>query len=572
MNTKNRKLQSFLQLGLIAGILIFINILGNASFNGRSLYGHVDLTEENRFTLTDPTLELLQNLDEVVYVRILLEGDFPAGFKRLQEATREMLDDFRSESGLIEYEFEDINIGTPEEINERRKNLAEDGITPTLFRVQSFEGSEEKVIYPYAIFNYKGRNVPINLLEEQGNLPQEIVINNSINLLEYKFSNAIQKLQLARKPIVAFTTGHGELTELQTKDLVVALRPYYELGRFDLDSNYQVPPQIDLLIIAKPTQPFSERDKFMIDQYVMNGGKTLWLLDKVAVTLDSLRADGSSFVPRDFPINLDDLLFKYGARIQPSLILDLQCSQIPLVVSMSNGVPQTELFDYFYHPVITPNQDHPVVKSLNNLNLFFPSRIDTVRTKGPVEKTILLTTSAYSREQFLPVRMNFEILRYDPDPSKFNKGEIPLAVLLEGNFNSLYENRVTDAMRSTLAQIGSEYKGSSVENKMIVVADGDMAANIVVDPSTRGVLPLGYNRYDKRQYANKDFVINAVEYLLDDYGVIEARGKDIKLRLLDTVQAQEEKTKWQFLNIGLPVLFIGIFGFLYNYLRRRRFA
>ncbi|MCB0644921.1 MAG: Gldg family protein, partial [Phaeodactylibacter sp.] len=301
MNTKNRKLQSFIQLGLIAGILVFINILGNASFGGVALYRHLDLTEENRFTLTDPTLDLLHNLDEVVFVRVLLEGEFPSGFKRLQESTREMLDDYRAESGLLEYEFENVNQGTAEEINDRRKNLAEDGITPSLFRIQSTEGTEEKVIYPYAIFSYKGRTVPVNLLEEQGNLPQEVAINNSINLLEYKFSNAIQKLQLARKPIIAFTTGHGELTELQTKDLVVALRPYYELGRFDLDSNYQVPPQIDLLIIAKPTQPFSERDKFMIDQYIMNGGKTLWMLDKVAVSLDSLRVDGSSFVPRDFP-------------------------------------------------------------------------------------------------------------------------------------------------------------------------------------------------------------------------------------------------------------------------------
>ncbi|MCB0644434.1 MAG: gliding motility-associated ABC transporter substrate-binding protein GldG, partial [Phaeodactylibacter sp.] len=215
---------------------------------------------------------------------------------------------------------------------------------------------------------------------------------------------------------------------------------------------------------------------------------------------------------------------------------------------------------------------HPVVKSLNNLNLFYPSRIDTVRTKGPVEKTILLTTSPYSREQFLPIRMNFEILRYDADPSKFDKGEIPLAVLLEGKFSSLYENRISDEMRSTLQEIGNDYKATSVDNKMIVVADGDIAANVVVDPANKGVLPLGYNRFEKRQYSNKDFVINAVEYLLDDVGVIEARGKDIKLRLLDTVQAQEEKSKWQFVNVALPVLFIGLFGFLYNYSRRRRYS
>lgn len=568
---KNKKTQAFVQLGLMVGILLFINILGSANFDGTALYGHLDLTEENRFTLTSSTHELLQNLDEVVYVRVLLEGEFPAGFKRLQEATREMLNDYRTESGLIEYQFEDVNQGTVEEINQRRQTLADQGITPTLFRVQSVEGSEERLIYPYAIFNYKGRTVPVNLLEEQGNLSQEIVLNNSINLLEYKFSNAIQKLQLARKPIIAFTTGHGELSELQTKDLVVALRPFYELGRFNLDSNYQVPPQIDLLILAKPTQPFSERDKFMLDQYIMNGGKTLWLLDKVAVSLDSLRADGSSFVPRDFPTNLDDLLFKYGVRIQPNLLLDLQCSKIPLVVSMQNGLPQTELFPYFYHPVIIPTAEHPIVKSLSNLNLMYPSRVDTVRTKEPVQKTILLKTSQYTREQFLPVRLNFEILRYDPEPSQFDKGPQPVAALLEGSFTSLYENRVSDNMNAMLNQIGSEYRSTSVDNKMIVVADGDMAANIIVDRENRGVLPLGYNRFEKQQYSNKDFLINCVEYLLDDYGVIEARGKEIRLRLLDIVQARQEKSKWQFLNIAVPVLFIGLFGFAYNFWRRRRY-
>ncbi|MEM1219319.1 MAG: gliding motility-associated ABC transporter substrate-binding protein GldG [Bacteroidota bacterium] len=568
---RTKRLQAIISMGAFALILLFVNILGNATFGSFSLFGSLDLTEEKRFTLTEPTEELLQNLDEIVYAQVLLEGDFPADFKRLQQATREMLNDFRNLSGLLEYEFEDIRQGEPEEVNQRIKEMAEAGIVPTRFLIRSIDGTEERYIYPYVLLYYKGRSVSVNLLEEQRDLSQEEVLNNSINLLEYKLANAIQKLQLDRKPVVAFTSGRGELSNLETQDLTRSLRPYYEVGRFNLDSNYQVPPQIDLLVVAKPTVPFSERDKFKLDQYVMNGGKVLWMIDKVNAELDSLRIDGSSFVPRDHPINLDDLLFKYGVRIQPNLVLDLQCTQIPLVVGMKGGRPDTQLFPWFYHPLITPDVDHPIVKGLDNFYLFFPSRLDTVRTKTPVEKTILFRSSPNSREQFLPVRLNFEILRYDPDPSKFTKPNIPLAVLLEGTFPSLYENRLTQEMQAGLQALNVQYKPVSDETKMIVIADGDVARSFVTDPEGRAAQPLGFNRYDNRVYANKDLVMNCIDYLLDSNGVIEARGKEIKLRLLNVVKAQDEKVKWQFLNLAIPFVFISVFGFGFNYWRRRRF-
>lgn len=569
---RSKRLQAIISMGAFALILLFVNILGNASFGSFSLFGSLDLTEENRFTLTDPTVELLQNLDEVVYARVLLEGEFPADFKRLQQATRELLNDFRNLSGLIEYEFEDIRQGETEEVNQRIKELAKDGVVPTRFLMRSIDGTEERFIYPYVLLYYKGRSIPVNLLEEQRDLSQEEVLNNSINLLEYKLANAIQKLQLDRKPVVAFSTGHGELTNLETQDLTRALRPFYEVGRFNLDSNYQVPPQIDLMVVAKPTAPFSERDKFKLDQYIMNGGKVIWLIDKVNAELDSLRIDGSSFVPMDHPVNLDDILFKYGARIQPSLVLDLQCTRIPLVVGMKGGRPDTQLFPWFYHPLITPNGDHPIVKGLDNFYMFFPSRIDTVRTKTAVEKTVLFSTSENAREQFLPVRLNFEILRFDPDPSKFTKQQIPLGVLLEGTFPSLYENRVTQEMEAGLQALNLEYKSVSEPTKMIVISDGDVAKNFVTDPENGGAQPLGFNRYDQRMYANRDLLMNSIDYMLDANGVMEARGKEIKLRLLNVVKAQEEKTTWQFINLAVPFLFITIFGVGFNYWRRRRYA
>jgi ABC-2 type transport system permease protein len=559
-----KRTQSIINLILVIGIVFFLNIIGGF------IHGYIDLTEDKRFTLTDATTNLLNELDDVVYVRVLLEGEFPAGFKRLQRSVQEMLDDFRSESGYIEYEFEDPAAGTVEEVNQRREELAQDGIVPTLFRMKDVEGTEEKLIYPFAIFYYKGRSVPINLLENQGGVSQEVVLNNSVSLLEYKFANAIQKLQLEQKSVIALTSGHGELGEAQTKDLVNTLRPYYDVGRFNLDSTYYIPDQISLLIVAKPTQPFTERDKFMIDQYVMRGGKVIWLLDKLNATVDSI-PPGNFYIPGDYPLNLDDLLFRYGVRVEPSLALDLQCSRIPQVVGMQGGEPQIDLFPWYYHPVIIPTSEHPIVKGLDQINFFFPSRLSLVRTKTEMEQTVLLTTSEYSREQLSPVRLSFEILRYPAEPESFNKGELPLAVLLEGTFPSLYENRVSESMLAGLDRIDQEYRAESVPNRMLVVADGDIAANFV-SRETGQPRPLGLNPYERYQYANKDFLVNAIEFLLDKQGVIEARGKEVKLRLLDTVRAEAEKSKWQFLNLGVPLIFLVVFGIGYNYFRRRRYA
>ena len=563
MANKKRN-QALFNLLLVIGIVLLLNVLG--SF----IHGYLDLTEDKRFTLTSATEDLLAELDDVVYVRVLLEGEFPAGFKRLQRATQEMLDDFRGETGYLEYEFEDPSEGTVEEVNARREELALDGIVPTLFRMKDVEGTEEKLIYPYAIFYYKGRSVPVNLLENQGGQSQEVVLNNSISLLEYKFANAIQKLQLARKPVIAFTTGHGELAEVQSKDLVNTLRPYYDVGRFNLDSTYFVPDQIAMLIVAKPTQPFTERDKFMLDQYVMRGGKIIWLIDRLNASLDSIPA-GNFHVPLEYDLNLDDLLFRYGVRIEPSLALDLQCSRIPQVVGMQGGEPQIDLFPWYYHPVVIPNDQHPVGKGLDRVNLFFPNKLSLVRTKTDLEQTVLLSTSEYSMEQLAPVRLSFEILRYPAEPENFNKGELPMAVLLEGTFPSLYENRVSESMLEGLNRLEQEYRAESVPNRMMVVADGDIVANFV-SRETGQPRPLGLNPYERYTYANKEFLINAIEYLLDEQGVIEARGKEVKLRLLDTVRAEAGKTKWQLLNLGVPLLFLIAFGIVYNYLRKRKYA
>ena len=559
--------QSLINLGLFLGILLFLNVIGNFFFT------HIDLTEEKRFTLTEPTKKLLKSLDDPVFVRVLLEGEFPAGFKRLQNSTKEILDDFRSVSGYIEYEFEDPNSGPVDEINERRKVLSDQGIRPVNLRLKDTDGTSEKLIYPYALVTYKNKTYPISLLEpEVPGISPEVILNNSISLLEYKFSNAIQKgARKSSLPLIVFTEGHGELDALQTADFQATISPFYNMGRLNLDSVYTLKPEdVAVLIVAKPRFAFSERDKFLIDQYVMKGGKVMWLIDRLNVNLDSL-AGKKHYVPFDFPLQLDDLFFKYGVRIQPNLILDLQCSRIPQVIGQQANNPQIELFPYYYHPVIVPRNNHPIVKSVEGINMYYPSTIDTVRTKSPVKKEILLTSSQYSRVQFVPVRLDFEILRYDPIPEKFDKPFQPVAVLLEGSFGSLYENRVTESMLDGLKQINEQFLPEGKSTKMLVVSDGDVIKNLV-DPSREAYQPLGYNPYEKYKFANKDFLVNALEYLVDENGVIAARGREVKLRLLNTVKADKEKTYWQSINILVPLALLAVFGLIFNYLRKRKYA
>ncbi|MEM1322451.1 MAG: gliding motility-associated ABC transporter substrate-binding protein GldG [Bacteroidota bacterium] len=563
----SKKIQSIIQLGLLIGILIAVNIIGNY------MYTQVDLTEDKRFTLTQPTVELLQNLDEVVYVKILLDGNFPAGFKRLQSSVRELLGDFRSQSPYIEYGFENPSDGTVEEINARREELAKDGINPTNLRVKDVDETKELLIYPWAMMTYKGRSMAVNLLENEiMGMSSEEVLNTSISLLEYKLANAIQKLQIIRKPAIVLLRGHGELNPYETADLVEHLRPYYDIGPLNLDTAYRINPEIGVVIVARPRTAFSEREKFIIDQYVMNGGRVMWLIDNMGVGLDSLRGR-KEFVPLPYDLKLEDQFFKYGFRIQPNLVLDFECTRIPLVTGQLGSGNQYDLFPWYYHPLVAPSSDHPIVKSLDRVNLRFPSTIDTIKTKSNVRKSILLSSSPRSLVKLSPAaRLNFEMARYDADPQRFNKGPQPLAVMLEGEFPSLYENRVTEGMRAGLDELGESFKALSSPTKMLVVSDGDLARNLY-NNQQQTVQPLGLNPFERHVFtANKDFLINAVEYLLDDKGVIEARTKEVKLRLLDTAKAKAEGTKWQLINILLPLLFLLLFGVAFNFIRRKRFG
>lgn len=572
MSESNKKInsnrrESLLRLALVVGILVMLNIV--AQF----VYGYFDLTDDKRYSLTNATEELVENLDEKVFVTVYLEGDFPAGFRRLQNGVTDILKKFRSLSSKVDYQYIDPYAGSVDDVNKQVEQLAKMGLKPTRLAVKGNAESSESYIYPAAIVRYKGRTMPINLLENKQGENPEIALNNSIRQLEYKFANAFENLMSASREYIVFLDGHGELNAYQTAEMEKELQQHYYTTRVNLDTMTQVNPLTSLLIVAKPTKEFSSKDKFKIDQYVMNGGKVIWLVDKVAASLDSLRGK-KEHVPIDFQLNLDDLFFKYGFRINSNMVLDLECSPLALPVGGDANNPQFDMFDWWYHPVVDPtNVKHTITKNLDRVELQFPSSIDTIETQGVnIQKKIFLKSSVQSREQRIPVRVFFDILRYEPDKKVFNK-QFNLGVVIEGQFESRFKNVVPQGMQDTLRKIGQEFKAKSENNRMMVIADGDIIRN-PIRRTQQGLapMPLGYNEFAQYTFANKELMMNCIEYMLGKDNLIEARSKELKLRLLNKSKAEQERGKWQFLNIGLPLILLGIFGAAFNFIRRRRFA
>lgn len=564
---RTNRQQSLIRLGLVIASLVLLNIV--AYF----FYGYFDLTDDKRYSLTNATEELVEDLDERVFVTVYLEGEFPAGFRRLQDGVRDILRKFRMLSGKVDYQFVDPTIGSVEERNKQAEQLRNMGLTPTRLAIKGNAENTEKYIYPAAVVRYKGRTMPVNLLENKSGVNPDIALNNSIRQLEYKFANALEKLMAAKQEFIVFLEGHGELSPIQTADMEQELQNHYYTTRINLDSITRINPLVDLLVVAKPTKPFSRKDKFTIDQFIMNGGRVVWLIDQVSGGLDSLRGK-REHVPIDYQLNLDDLFFKYGFRVNKNMVLDLECSPLTLPVGGDANNPQFENFNWWYHPVVDPARNgHPMTKNLDRVEMRFPSSIDTVGTGSTnINKTVFLQSSVQSREQRIPVRVFFDILRYPPDEKVFNK-TFNLGVLVEGEFESRYKNVVSQGIQDTLRQIGQEFKPKSEYNRMMVISDGDIIRNDVrMRQQGPSPMPLGYNEFAKYTFSNKEFLLNCFEYMLGKENLIEARSKELKLRMLNKSKAESERGKWQFINIGLPLIFLGIFGFAFTFIRKRRFA
>lgn len=551
---------------LTIGIIIALNII--FSFSNWK----IDLTEDRRFTLSNSTKNLVQNLGEIINAKILLKGDFPPGLESLEDKVTETLQQFKKLNSNLIVSSENIEEGSIEEQQSRYDGWVKEGLAPTSLKV--FDGKEyrQKVIFPYVIFQIGQRKVYINLLEPQnpGEDEQE-VLQKSISLLEYKFANAIQKLQLNRKRNIVFTSGRGEAELQNTISLERELRKWYNTGRVNPDSILKLDDKIDLVVVAGPKDKFSDQAKFKLDQYIMNGGRVIWMIEKLTASLDSINKY-QFYIPQDIDAGIDDLLFKYGVKVLPNLVLDLESTSIPQIVGQSGDKPQTMLFKWPYHPLVAAKSDHPVVKNIDRVNLFFPSQIDTTLTGSEVVKTVLLSSSDYSRVQFNPVRLNFEILKQQPDPALYNTKNLPFAILLEGEFTSAYKNRLTSDFKNALTKMQLNYKEKSIPTKQLVISDVSFALNNI-NPRTDQPEETGFNKWEIKQFkGNKDFILNAIEYLIDDGNMLEARSREIKLRPLDTVKLDKEKTKWQMINLIAPLVLLSISYLLITWLRKRKYA
>lgn len=550
------------QLGLALLLLVGVNMLNQRYFK------RFDLTAEKRYSLNDSTRAMLHRLNDVALITVYLEGkDFPIGFKRLQNATRELLDEFKSYAGAnVEYRFIDPMANPDKQVQaDIYHELVDKGLIPTDLTVKDEKGRSSRSIFPGAIIAYNGREEAVQLLQSQFNQNPDWVLNQSIERLEYEFSKALFKLiHYETKKTVAFSRGHGEMSEYYLMDFILGLRDFYEVEGVEIGNNLDVLNQnTACLVIAKPDSAFSDASKFIIDQYIMRGGTVLWLLDMVQSNMDSLRTSNYT-LGLPFDLNLYDQLFRYGVRINPTLIQDAQCAPIPIQTGNYGNQNKQEFLPWYYYPVIIPKEKHPIVRNLNAIRLQFANTLDTIQTPG-VSKTILLTTSELTKVLYAPMRIALNIIEQEPTAEHFNKPNQPVAVLLEGTFRSAFENKIVELSNRPIEK-------ASKPTKMIVVGDGDIAKNLY-NPQQENYVPLGLDPRTGIYYGgNKNFLLNAVNYLTSDSWFIPLRSKEFRIRLLDRPRIATEKDKWKIVNTVLPVAWVLLFGLVYNYIRKRRFA
>ena len=573
---KNLKKNQIIAFAITLAIIVVVNIIG--SF----VYTRFDLTSEKRYTLSDTSKEILRNLDDYVYFRIYLEGEFPAGFKKLRKETKEMLDEFRAYSKFIDYDF--INpseSNDPAERTETYKILYQSGLNPTELAIQSKDGAQQIVIWPGALVSYKNKEMPLDLLDTQVGKSSEAALNNSVQNLEYKFITAIKDLSQLKKANVAFIEGHGELNENEVYDITQSLSNKYNVSRVAIneqitslnrrtetqDSSILINSNYDAIIIAKPTKPFSEKDKFIIDQYIMRGGKVLWLVDPVFATMDSLQSSEST-MGNTLNLNLDDMFFKYGVRLNKNILLDYNCAAIALRTGQMGGQAQIEYFRWYYFPLLNAASNNNIVKNINPIKADFVSSIEPVISDSDVQKIPLLKTSDYTKISPAPVFISLSMLRQAPDQRMFSQKGQNVAYLLKGQFESLYANRMTSAIMES-EEIG--FRTSSEPTAMIVVADGDITRNQFHIPKGYP-LPLGFDQYTQMTYGNKDFIENAVSYLVDGEGLIGIRSRELKIRLLDMNKINSNILLWQIVNVVVPSAIVVVFGFILAIIRKRKFT
>ena len=564
-DNKNTRLKSWMEYISIVVAIILVASFFNL-FNLR-----LDLTEDKRYTLSEPTKKILSEIKNDIFIQVFLDGDIPIPFKRLKRSVQDALDEFRIASRRkIDYEF--INPSETDDAEQREMQyqyLINNGLAPISIRANDAEGgSTMKIVFPGMILNSNGVEMAVNFLSNNQAIPHEQNILHSQEGLEYNLIQAIQTISADTVYTVAFTEGHGELSEIQTADITMSLARFFTVDRGVIGGKLGVLDNYSAIIIAGPEDEYNEADKLVIDQYIMQGGKVLWLCETVAVNADSLA--GGSTVGLYRPVNLEDMLFRYGVRINPLIVQDVECQLIQLV-AMSDGARRQFIpAPWVYYPLLIPSSEHPITRNLNRVKGEFVNYIDTVGLDGAIHKKTLLHTSQLTKTVSPPVIIRLKEAEEMPNEREFNKSNLPVAVLLEGKFQSAFSNRPA-AMLSGNNEFN--FLKESTNTRMIVVADADIIKNEVRRSGYREMpMPLGVDKITGETFGNTDFILNCINWMVDDKGIMELRSRELKLRLLNATKVRDEKVKWQVINTVAPLILLLLSGLSYGYLRKRKYT
>ena len=545
----NKRLKHILKLALV---LILINIIN------QRFYTRIDLTKDNRYTFAKVTEDLINKIDKQLLIKVYLEGDFPSEFKRLQIETRQFLEELSAKNSRIKIQFI--------RPDNQREKLIKAGMIPSQLTVKEDGILSNAIIFPWAEILYKNKTNKVSLLTNGTAQSQEDQLEKAIENLEFSFSNAIYELQEEKEKKIAVLSGNGELSDVQLYSFLSEVTKKHRLAKFTLDSVTTNPlktlldlQQFDLTIIAKPTQPFTENEKLVLDQYIINGGKTLWMLENVQADTDSLYNNGSMLAyPRD--LNLTDFFFSYGLRVNATLLQDLYAAKIPLATGNIGNKPQFQNLNWFYHPLVSGNPNHAISKNITPVRLRFANQIDTLQNN--LKKTPLLMSSILTKKVGTPAIIELNSIAKEPKEEEFSSGFQITGLLTEGLFNSMYTDRVKPFSIHN-------FRKKSLYNKMVVISDGDIGRNQLQKGKP---FDLARDKWTDEQFGNKEFLLNVVDYLLDDNGLIELRNKNIQINLLDKKRAYQEKTYWQFVNIIFPLTALLTFGLLFQYLRKKKYS
>jgi gliding-associated putative ABC transporter substrate-binding component GldG len=561
MVMKDVQKNSLKKLGFLAIGLFILN------FASYYIYKRFDVTQDKRYTLSETTKKIIDGVDSPLIIDVFLEGNFPADFKKLQTETRQLLEEFSAYNSNITFQF--VNpIEKEEERVEVMKKFFEKGLTPINVTVEDKGKQTQEVVFPWAVANYGDKGAKVQLLKNLMGASTEKKVESSVQHLEYAFAEAIHKISNEKQRKIAVIKGNGELEDIQIADFLKTIRDNYYIGPITLDSVASQPKETlkalnvyDLAIVAKPREKFTEAEKQVLDQFIMKGGKTLWLVDGTTAEMENLYNETGTTLAGINDLNLTDMFFKYGFRISPQLIKDEYGTPIKLASGNEGSETQMETYNWKMAPFIYPaSKKHPIVKNTDGVKFDFCSPIELLKSSHSI--TILLESSPYSKTIGIPTVVSLDMISEETTPKDYpNGGLIPVAVLLEGSFTSMYNNRV-------LPFKDGKFLSKSAPTKMIVISDGDVIKNQI---DKGAPIELGYDKYTSQYFGNKEFILNSVNYLFDDNGLINIRSKDVTLPLLDKQSVQDNYSQTQMLTVALPIVLLGIFGVLFTYLRKKKY-